>query len=254
MASIDSPIDDLYKGSLDSFVPARNALAKSLKGDDAKTVKQLAKPTVVPWTVNQIYWHRRPDYDRVLSTGAALRKAQIAALGGRAGDVRAAAAAHRAAIADAVKAGVQLAEAGGEHPSADAVSRMLEAISLSEQDKDAHGRFTKPIQPAGFEALAGVAVKSSPGAAIAAPAAPAEPAGGRQRGGAAAEAARKAEERERERQQRESAAAERRRQAAIEKAEAKLEEAKAEEARAKRAWEQARERLAAAERALNDIG
>jgi hypothetical protein len=43
-------------------------------------VKALKKPTLVPWAVNQVYWHARPVYDRLAKSGAALRSAQIAAL------------------------------------------------------------------------------------------------------------------------------------------------------------------------------
>ena len=42
--AFDDKIDDLYKLPLAEFTAARNALAKSLSGDDAKRVKALAKP------------------------------------------------------------------------------------------------------------------------------------------------------------------------------------------------------------------
>src|SRR5260370_40134592 len=96
--SLESSIDSLYQGPLDAFVAARAALAKTLAGADAKHVKGLQKPTVVPWAINQVYWHARPVYDRLLKSGGVFRSAQIAALGGRSADVRGAADAHRKAI------------------------------------------------------------------------------------------------------------------------------------------------------------
>src|SRR5712691_7484286 len=99
---LDSQIDDLYQRPLDQFIEARAALASQLKGDEARRVKQLKKPTAVPWAVNQVYWHARPLFDRVLTSGQALRLAQIAALEGRAADVRGATKTHRDAVVSAV--------------------------------------------------------------------------------------------------------------------------------------------------------
>src|SRR5262245_55547176 len=87
MSSLDSRIDDLYQLSLDEFIPARAALASSLSGDEKTRVKQLKKPTSVPWAVNQLYWHARPLFDRIVKSGATLRQAQLAALGGKPTDV-----------------------------------------------------------------------------------------------------------------------------------------------------------------------
>ena len=111
--SLDGTIDDLYRQPLDAFVTARNALAKTLTGDDAKRVRALVKPTVVPWAVNQVYWQARPTYEKLLKSGERLRAAQIASLEGRrGGDVREAGDAHRTALADAVKAAERIAADG----------------------------------------------------------------------------------------------------------------------------------------------
>ena len=48
MPPVESSIDDLYKGPLSDFVPARTRLAKTLTGPDAQRVKALKKPTLVP--------------------------------------------------------------------------------------------------------------------------------------------------------------------------------------------------------------
>ena len=103
MSALDTKIDDLYARPLSEFTPARNALAKTLSGAEAARVKGLPKPAVVPWAINQVYWHARPVYERALKAGERLRHAQIAALEGKAADVRAAAAAHRTAVGEAVK-------------------------------------------------------------------------------------------------------------------------------------------------------
>ena len=64
---------------LADFTSSRNALAKSLSGDEAKRVKALAKPTLVPWAVNQVYWRARSVYERLLKAGDRLI---LAAFGG----------------------------------------------------------------------------------------------------------------------------------------------------------------------------
>ena len=56
VSMLESKIDDLYQKPVDEFVSARSALASELKGDDAKRVNALKKPTIVPWAVNQVFW------------------------------------------------------------------------------------------------------------------------------------------------------------------------------------------------------
>ncbi len=163
-------IDALYQQPLASFTGARNGLAQSLtragSREAAAGVKALAKPGVVPWAVNQVYWQARSIWDRLRHAGTALRTAQIAALEKpgatpretqRARDVvRDATAAHRQAVADAVHQAVRLAARADAHPNPDHLSRMLEALSLAASLPAAPGRFTEVLQPAGFEALFGV--------------------------------------------------------------------------------------------------
>jgi len=158
--TLESKIDDLYRGALDEFTAARNALAKTLTGAEASRVRKLAKPTVVPWALNQLYWHARPAFERLLTSGAKLRKAQIDALEGRRADVRAAGDAHRTAIAHAVKEATRLASAAGVHPATDVLTRTIETLSLMPEPPDPPGRLTEALQPAGFEALAGIPVRA----------------------------------------------------------------------------------------------
>lgn len=161
-SDLESRIDELYRGSLHEFTAARNALAKTLKGADAQHVRKLAKPTVVPWAVNQVYWRSRAVWDRLMKTGERLRTAQVASLEGRKVDVRAASEAHREAIADAVQQAESVAAAEQVHPAPDALMRTFEALSLAPQMAEPAGRVTRPIQPAGFEALSGVKLVAPP--------------------------------------------------------------------------------------------
>jgi hypothetical protein len=160
--SLEDSIDELYRLPLGEFTAARNALAKTLKGDDSRRVRALAKPTVVPWAVNQLFWQSRPVYDRLMKSGRALRAAQVAALNDPSArttaDVKRTAEAHRAALAEAVGQAARLAAREGAHPDADDLSRTLDALSLSADPSDRPGRLTEVVRPAGFEALAGLSV------------------------------------------------------------------------------------------------
>jgi len=202
----DQRIDDLYRGPLGEFTAARNALVKTQRGADASRLRKLAKPTVVAWAVNQVYWNARKVFEQLMKSGERVRKAQIAALEGKSTDVRAAGEAHRRAIADAVKEAERLAAAAGSKPAPDALMRTFEALSLAAQPPDAPGRLTKELRPAGFEALTGVTpvARSAP-----------EPT---------------AKDRRREREEaaaaKRLAAEEKQREAAIKKAEAAVERAK----------------------------
>jgi hypothetical protein len=261
VAEVDDQIDDLYKLPLAEFTPARNALAKSLGGDAAKRVKSLAKPNVVPWAVNQVYWRTRGVYDRLLKAGDRLRRAQIAALQGGSADVRAANDAHRHAIAEAVSEAERLAAAEGSKPSTDALARTFEALSLAQQPPEPHGRFTEAIQPAGFEALAGVTPHKPEGRSQ-----KSEVDGRRLKEGRTAtgdrhaeaaqpkpsraelRAAEKAAQEEAERQ-----AAARKRDAELRKADAAVARAEANEKLARATWERAHDALLEARKARDQI-
>lgn len=156
MSSLDDRIDDLFKQPLKEFTRERNALVKTVRGADATRVRTLAKPSVVAWAANQVYWRARGVYERLIKSGERLRKAQIAALTGKSADLREANDAHRRAVADAVKEAERFAVDAGSHPAPDALMRTFEALSLAKEPPAAAGRLSQPLQPAGFEALAGV--------------------------------------------------------------------------------------------------
>jgi exonuclease VII small subunit len=231
----DAEIDRLYTLPLTEFTAARNALAKTLPKEAAATVRKLEKPTTTAWTVNQLYWHDRHAWTRLMKAGQALRSAQIAALEGSGADLRSATTAHRSAVAHAVRRALEIA--APTIPAADQLTRMLEAISLAADAPAQPGRFTDMVQPSGFEALAGV----TPAGRVPSHgphAAPTPPHAGPGRGRRAPAAERPAAQRRAD-----EAAAERARAVARQSARADLE-------RATRAHEHA---LAASERASREV-
>ena len=225
VADVEAGIDRLYQVPLAEFVDARAALAKSVAATgakaDAQRIRKLPKPTLVPWAVNQLFWRSRALYDRVIEAGSRLRSAQVAALEGRSADLKAAGEAQRSAITAAVAAAETLARRSGAVVPRDTLSRTFEALSLAERSEK--GRLTKPLQPAGFEALAGIAVKA-PTAQMAARA-----------------AARTASEKEQAAAQKREEAARKKQDAAIKKAEAELERARRRMAQAQEALKRTRE-------------
>jgi hypothetical protein len=163
---IDKDIDALYQAHPSEFTASRNALAKTLTGEPAREVRNLKKPTAVPWAVNQVFWKARPIYDRLVERGQALRTAQIASLKGRKADVRTAIDAHRRAVGEAVQRAQQLASEAGLSPDADQLARMVEAVSLAATPSSEAGRFTEVVEPLGFGVLSGVTpiVRAAPAA------------------------------------------------------------------------------------------
>jgi hypothetical protein len=82
-------IDDLYGLPLDEFTPARDDLAKRLRGDDrdaADAVKRLRKPSVSAWALNQVRRAERDRADALLEAGRRLREGQERLLAGQGRD------------------------------------------------------------------------------------------------------------------------------------------------------------------------
>ena len=151
---IESRIDALYQLPLDEFTAARNALAKDA-GKDGSGVKQLAKPPVAAWAVNQLYWSGRDDYDALVRAANEMRRTHKAVIEGRKGDLRAASREHDRAVDIALKATLGIMKERGQ-PVTDvtrqAILNTLRAIPAD----DPPGRLSRALTPGGFEMLAGV--------------------------------------------------------------------------------------------------
>jgi hypothetical protein len=159
---LDEDIDRLYQLPLDQFTTARNALAKQAGADGAQ-IRDLEKPSVAAWAVNQLYWHRRPAYDALMQAAEALRAAHKAVLGGRAADLREAGQAHEKQIDQATKATLAaLADQG--QPVTDATKQAIVTSLRALPVEGPPGRLTRPLQPGGFEMLQGLSL--APGAAV----------------------------------------------------------------------------------------
>lgn len=160
---LNDEVDDLFKLPLAEFIGARNTLAARLKqtgrAGDANLVKTLAKPSVSAWTVNQLYWHHRDAFNRLLAAGQRFHKAQTSSLAGKVADMRGSLEARRDALSHLADLATSLLQEAGHNPSQDTIRRItttLEAVSAfaSVSDGPTPGRLTQDVDPPGFESLA----------------------------------------------------------------------------------------------------
>ena len=170
MADLDQEIDRLFELPPEEFTAARNELARRLKSDGdgatAQEVKQLGKPTVAAWTINQLARREQEAIETLLAAGSTLRRAQERALQsrGEAGDeLRQAQAEERRALRDLGQQAQRLLEAAGRSASRsvlDQISSTLRAAAVSEEGRALleAGRLSGEVKPSGFDALAGIDV------------------------------------------------------------------------------------------------
>ncbi|HEY1596133.1 MAG TPA: hypothetical protein VGF74_12100 [Thermoleophilaceae bacterium] len=169
----DDGVDALYGLPLDEFTPARDALAKELRGsgerDAAAWVKALKKPSAAAWVVNQLARSQGRDAKQVLDTGDALRTAQERALAGKGkpGELGGATREHADAMSALLAKAPGPLDGDGHSPSNATLERAeetLRAIALDDEARAgfACGRLTRGRQAAGLGFPLGDAGESAP--------------------------------------------------------------------------------------------
>ena len=156
-------VDTLFQAPLSEFTAARNALAAELKKSgnaaDATRVKSLPKPSVSAWAANQLYWRHRKEFDQLLRTGDAFRKAQAAQLSGKQADVRGPLQARREALAALARLAVGILRES-DHPASPEMMRRvtstLEALATygTSEGAPTPGHLVDDVEPPGFETIA----------------------------------------------------------------------------------------------------
>jgi uncharacterized phage infection (PIP) family protein YhgE len=154
-------VDALYKLPLAEFTSARNALASRLKkagrADEAQRVKDLAKPPISAWAVNQLYWNHRKEFDKLVASGSGLLRAHGRQISGKSGEVREALAARREALSVLSHLAEGVLRNAGHNPTPDTMRRIettLEALSANTASNMTPGRLSADAGPPGFESLA----------------------------------------------------------------------------------------------------
>ena len=83
---LDAAVDELYGADPDEFTARRNELAKELRAEGrraaAEQVKDLRKPSLAAWAVNQLARRNRREIDLLLDAGHRAREGQRGLLGG----------------------------------------------------------------------------------------------------------------------------------------------------------------------------
>jgi hypothetical protein len=156
---VDSEIDRLYGVPLDEFVRDRDDLAKRLRREGereaAESVKRLRKPSVGAWALNQAVRRRRKETDALLAAGERLRDAHEALLsGGDPAALREAMQEERdlaSAVADCAEA--IASETGKSGPALRERARAtLHAATVDEEAREelAKGRFLREREAVGL--------------------------------------------------------------------------------------------------------
>jgi hypothetical protein len=162
--------DSLYGLPLDEFTRARDELARQVRkegdADRATEIKQLRKPSVPAWVVNQLARQRELDMQRLVKAGEQLAGAQVGAMRGEKGDAFLQARRDEQRALEALAAGAReiLAEAGRGEAALDRVLATLRAGSLTADGRALlkSGRLTEELEPPGFEALTGLDIPAPP--------------------------------------------------------------------------------------------
>ena len=158
---LEEELDRLYGEELSEFVRARTRLASALRKEgrrtEAEQVKELRKPSVSVWTVNQLARRHRKDIDLLLDAGHRLAAAQRALLTGDGGAVipSPASKAEREALTQLSAQARSILAERGSTATLERVISTLRAAALSDTARAdlARGRLTDDVDPAGFEAF-----------------------------------------------------------------------------------------------------
>ena len=170
VSAAEEEIGRLYGLPLDEFTRGRDELARRVKheGDGALAdeIKQLRKPSLPAWVVNQLARQRELDMQRLLNAGMELEGAQREAIRAQSGDAFLGARRdqQQALAALAARAREILVDAGRGTAVLDRVLATLRAGSLTEDGRALlkSGRLTEELEPPGFEALAGLELPAGP--------------------------------------------------------------------------------------------
>jgi hypothetical protein len=158
--ALEQEIDRLFQLPLGEFTAARNALARSA-GKDGAAIRELSKPPLGAWAVNQLYWQDRDTFDSLIDAATEMRRTHKAVIEGKSGDLRTAGREHEIAIEAALKSSMAILERSGTsvtEATRQSILNTLRALPASEPP----GRLTRTLAPGGFEMLAGISPVAAP--------------------------------------------------------------------------------------------
>ncbi len=186
MPTLAAVADDLYALTPEEFTPARNALARDTKPDDAglaKDILLLRKPTPAAWLVNALVRHRRDDVEDALALGTSLREAQAEL---DRDELQRLTVQRRQLVSALARDGAALAGELGHPVSAGVVEEVAQTLQAAMSDAAASealrsGRLLRPLTASGFDPVDLDGAVAAPGGLAPAPP-PRKPATIRDRG------------------------------------------------------------------------
>jgi hypothetical protein len=149
VAAYDDAVRELYQTPVARFVAERKRLAGELRaaGDvaGATALAKLPRPTISAWVVNQLYWHARDAFDKLLATAERLRGGELAA-----------STAHRDALANLRGRAASMLKDAGHAPTEATLRRVTSTLSalsaVGSFEPDPPGALAADRDPPGFEA------------------------------------------------------------------------------------------------------
>ena len=165
---LEAELDDLYALPAEDFTRARNDLAQRLKqagqADAGARVKQLRKPTVPLWAVNQLARRHREEVRALLDAGDRLRAAQQAALRGESQELRTATDEERKLLRGLTRRGEALLQEAGHSADPKRIAGTLRAAAVDPGGRELleQGRLSEELEATGFGALAGMELPNRP--------------------------------------------------------------------------------------------
>jgi hypothetical protein len=161
---LEAELDALYSLPPADFTGARNDLVRRLKhagqDDVAARIKQLRKPTVPLWAVNQLARRHEKEVRALLDSGDRLRVAQQAALRGESDELRAATADERRILRELTQRGEELLREAGHAADTKRVAATLRAAAVDPTGRELleRGRLSEELEATGFGALEGMEI------------------------------------------------------------------------------------------------
>ena len=160
-------VDRLFELPPEEFTAARNELARKLKDDGdasaAADVKQLSKPSIATWAINQLAREQQGAVKLLLESAARLKKAQENALksGGTGDALRRAQADERKALRELTQQAQGILERSGRSAGStvrDKIASTLRAAAVDDAGRVAlkAGRLTGEVKSSGFDVFAGL--------------------------------------------------------------------------------------------------
>jgi hypothetical protein len=162
---LNAALDELFGVDPEAFVEERNRIAGELRKEgrraEAAQVKELRKPNLSAWTVNQLARAYRKDVDLLLDAGHRLAAAQAEVIsGGDPAGFDEARKREQEALKRLRKAAHDVLGDRSSSGTIERVTSTLRAAAVSEEGREqlARGRLTTDVEASGFEAFAGIAI------------------------------------------------------------------------------------------------